>query len=69
MRLSADHRYIFTAGVYTGMRLGEVVSLRWERIDLVRRILRVEKTKTLELRAPDHLAHGTISVARVSLLK
>ena len=46
--LSADHRDIFTIGAYTGMRLGEVVSLRWERIDLDRRILRVEETKTGE---------------------
>ena len=30
------------------MRLGEVVSLRWERIDLDRAILRVEETKTGE---------------------
>ena len=30
------------------MRLGEVVSLRWERIDLGRGILRVEETKTGE---------------------
>ena len=30
------------------MRLGEVVSLRWERIDLERAILRVEETKTGE---------------------
>ena len=46
--LSDDHRDIFTIGVYTGMRLGEVVSLRWERIELDRRILRVEETKTGE---------------------
>ncbi len=30
------------------MRMGEVVSLRWERVDLERRILRVEETKTGE---------------------
>lgn len=46
--LSGDHRDIFTIGAYTGMRLGEVVSLRWERIDLNRRILRVEGIKTGE---------------------
>ena len=28
--------------------MGEIVSLRWERVDLERRILRVEKTKTGE---------------------
>ena len=46
--LGPDHRDIFLIGVYTGMRLGEIVSLRWERIDLERRILRVEETKTGE---------------------
>ena len=38
-------RDIFLIGLYTGMRLGEVVSLRWKRVDLERRILRVEETK------------------------
>ena len=46
--LPPAHRDIFTIGAYTGMRLGEVVSLRWERIDLERGILRVEETKTGE---------------------
>ena len=46
--LPTPHRDIFLIGAYTGMRLGEVVSLRWERIDLDRRILRVEETKTGE---------------------
>ena len=46
--LGPDHRDIFLIGVYTGMRLGEIVSLRWEQIDLERRILRVEETKTGE---------------------
>ena len=46
--LPPDHRDIFAIGAYTGMRLGEVVSLRWERIDLDRGILRVEETKTGE---------------------
>ena len=41
-------RDIFLIGLYTGMRRGEVVSLRWERVDLERRILRVEETKTGE---------------------
>ena len=34
--------------VLEGLR-GEIVSLRWERIDLDRRILRVEETKTREV--------------------
>ena len=41
-------RDIFLVGIYTGMRRGEVTSLRWERVDLERRILRVEETKTGE---------------------
>ena len=31
------------------MRLGEITSLRWERVDLRRRILRVDETKTGEV--------------------
>ena len=52
-------RDVFWIGVYTGMRLGEVKSLRWERVDLERRILRVDETKTgevLELPITDQLA-------------
>ena len=52
-------RDIIWIGVYTGMRLGEVSSLRWERIDLERRVLRVDETKTgevLELPVTDQLA-------------
>ena len=41
-------RDVFLIGLYTGMRLGEIVSLRWERVDLDRRVLRVEETKTGE---------------------
>ena len=56
--LPPAHRDIFTIGAHTGMRLGEVVSLRWKRIDLDRGILRVEETKTgepLELPLPRQL--------------
>ncbi len=48
-------------GMYTGMRLGEVNSLLWERIDLERRILRVEETKAgevLELPITNQLARN-----------
>ena len=41
-------RDIFWFGFYTGMRRGEIVALRWDRVDLERRILRVEETKTGE---------------------
>ncbi len=52
-------RDIIWIGVYTGMRLGEVTSLRWERIDLERMLFRVEETKTgevLELPVTDQLS-------------
>ena len=41
-------RDVFLIGFYTGMRRGEICSLRWERINLDRRILRVDETKTGE---------------------
>ena len=41
-------RDIFLIGLYTGMRLGEIISLQWDRVDLEKRILRVEETKTGE---------------------
>ena len=42
-------RDIVWIGVYTGMRLAEVRSLRWERIDLDRKIRRVDETMTGEV--------------------
>ena len=44
----AATRDIFLIGMYTGMRLGEIISLQWDRVDLEERILRVEETKTGE---------------------
>ncbi|MCY4564968.1 MAG: integrase arm-type DNA-binding domain-containing protein [Gammaproteobacteria bacterium] len=52
-------RDLFLFGFYTGMRKGEVLALRWERVDLAERILRVEETKTgnpLELPVTRQLA-------------
>ena len=39
-------RDIFWCGLYTGLRVGEVFGLRWDRVNLSRRLLRIEETKT-----------------------
>ena len=44
----AATRDIFWFGMYTGMRRGEIMGLRWDRVDRERRIFRVEETKTGE---------------------
>ena len=41
-------RDLFWAGLYTGMRLNEVRSLRWERVDFQELTVRVDQTKTGE---------------------
>ncbi len=43
---NAVHRDVFLFGLYTGMRRGEVMALRWENVDLEAAIFRVEATKT-----------------------
>jgi len=40
------HRDLIHFGLYTGMRRGEIISLRWERVDLQAGLFRVEETKT-----------------------
>ena len=42
VRMPAAARNVLWVGVYTGMRLGEITSLRWERVNLKHRILRVD---------------------------
>ncbi len=39
-------RDAFLFGLYTGMRRGEILALRWERVDLDKGLFRVEETKT-----------------------
>ncbi len=39
-------RDVFWFGMYTGMRLGEVLPLRWERVNREAMVFRVEETKT-----------------------
>ena len=46
--MEPEVRDIFLIGIYTGMRRGEIVTLRREQMDTERRILRVEETKTGE---------------------
>ena len=40
------HRDLLLFGLYTGMRRGEIMPLRWERVDLEAGLFRVEETKT-----------------------
>ena len=42
------HRDLLLFGLYTGMRRGEIMPLRWERVDLDAGLFRVEETKTGE---------------------
>ena len=39
-------RDAFRFGLYTGMRLKEVLPLRWERVDMTELVFRVDETKT-----------------------
>ena len=39
-------RDVFWFGMYTGMRLGEVLPLRWERVNREALVFRVDQTKT-----------------------
>ena len=53
------HRDLLLFGLYTGMRRGEIMALRWERVDLDGGLFRVEETKTgvpLELPVTRQLA-------------
>ena len=43
-----ETRDLFRAGLYTGMRLDEVRSLRWEHVDFLERTVCVDRTKTGE---------------------
>ena len=59
------HRDVLLFGLYTGMRRGEIMPLRWEDVDLGAGLFRVEETKSgvpLELPATRQL--GAILVRR-----
>ena len=66
-RCSANpvHRDLIMFGLYTGMRRGEISSLRWERVDLKAGLFRVEETKTrVPLELPITRRLGVILVRR-----
>ncbi len=42
------HRDLLMFGLYTGMRRGEIMPLRWERVNMEAGLFRVEETKTGE---------------------
>ena len=41
---STDFRPIACCAVYTGMRIGEIVALKWKDVDLEKRVIRVERS-------------------------
>jgi len=54
MPLLPDHlRPIVLTALNTGMRLGEILSLKWENVDLKRRIIAVTRTKSKKIRLLD----------------
>lgn len=43
---SSRHRTLVTLALFTGLRLGEMLALRWENVDLKEGIIKVIKSKT-----------------------
>jgi len=59
------HRDVFLFGLYTGMRRGEIMPLRWEDVDLEEGLFGVEETKTgVPLELPVTRQLGTILARR-----
>ncbi len=56
-------RYMIIAGFYTGQRMGDLITLEWQRVDLTENVLRVKARKTKVL------AHIPISTSLQSILK
>lgn len=44
--LAGEERHTFQAWAYTGVRTGEQIGLRWPRVDLEAKIVRIEETTT-----------------------
>lgn len=60
--IGGEMRTLFAIGLYTGLRLGDAVTLKWESIDLAARTIRVTPAKTER--------HGTevaVSIAGTAL--
>ena len=61
------HRDLLLFGLYTGMRRGEIMPLRWEDVDLENGLFRVEETKTrVRLKLPVTRQLGEILARRRS---
>lgn len=66
---SLDHRrrIIFILAIYTGMRQGEILGLRWREIDFDNRQIRVKQIMdfdgTIEQRVKTHEGYRTISIS------
>lgn len=44
--LPSHARNVFIAGFFTGMRMGEILDLRWRQVDLKKRYIELEKDQT-----------------------
>lgn len=54
LNVSSEHlRTIATIALNTGMRLGEILNLQWRQVDIDKRKIRVEKTKSRRIRIID----------------
>ena len=47
--LEDEERWVFQAWAYTGVRTGEQIGLRWPRVDLGAKLIRIEETTTERL--------------------
>jgi len=57
---------VFTVAMYTGLRMGDVVSLTWDQVDTAERMIRIKPSKTrrhgIEVNIPMHArVHDIIS--------
>ena len=50
--LEGEDRILLTVLLYTGMRRGELIGLRWEDIDWKRRLITIERAVTFQNNQP-----------------